>query len=47
MTVVDPVPLKLSLPISLGASVGVWYVMEKLLSVRLPKGAWLENLPSF
>ena len=45
MTVVDPVPAKLSIPISLLASVGVWYVLEKVLLVQLPKGSWLEGLP--
>ncbi|TAJ26043.1 MAG: hypothetical protein EPO67_19440 [Reyranella sp.] len=45
MTVVDPVSPKLSIPISLVASVGVWYVLEKVLLVQLPKGSWLEGLP--
>lgn len=47
MTVVDPVSPKLSIPISLVASVGVWYVLEKVLLVQLPKGSWLEELPYF
>jgi putative tricarboxylic transport membrane protein len=47
MTVVDPVPLRLALPISAVAAIGVWYVLEKLLSIQLPKGSWLEDLPLF
>ena len=31
--------------IALGASVGVWYVLEKVLLVQLPKGSWLEDVP--
>jgi putative tricarboxylic transport membrane protein len=45
MTFVDPVAPKLSIPISLAASVGVWYVLEKVLLVQLPKGSWLEDVP--
>lgn len=45
MTVVDPVPPRLSIPISIVAAVGVWYVLEKVLLVQLPKGSWLEGLP--
>jgi putative tricarboxylic transport membrane protein len=45
MTVVDPVSPKLSIPIALVASVGVWYVLEKVLLVQLPKGSWLEDVP--
>jgi putative tricarboxylic transport membrane protein len=47
MTVVDPVPLRLSVPISLVAAVGVWYVLQKVLLVQLPKGSWIEDLPLF
>ena len=45
MTFVDPVKLVLSIPISVVAAVGVWYVLEKVLLVQLPKGSWLEGLP--
>lgn len=45
MTVVDPVAPKLSIPISAFAAIGVWYVLEKVLLVQLPKGSWLEGLP--
>ena len=45
MTFVDPVAPKLSIPISLASSVGVWYVLEKVLLVQLPKGSWLEDVP--
>jgi putative tricarboxylic transport membrane protein len=45
MTVVDPVKPVLSIPISVVAAVGVWYVLEKVLLVQLPKGSWLEGLP--
>lgn len=47
MTVVDPVPLRLSLPISAIASFGVWYVLEKVLLVQLPKGNWIEGVVPF
>jgi len=47
MTVVDPVPLRLSLPISVIASIGVWYVLEKVLLVQLPKGLWIEGVVPF
>lgn len=47
MTVVDPVPPRLSLPISIVASVGVWYVLEKVLLVQLPKGTWVEGMLPF
>ncbi len=47
MTVVDPVPLKLSLPISAIASIGVWYVLEKVLLIQLPGGSWFEDLRLF
>lgn len=47
MTVVDPVPLRLAVPISAVAAVGVWYVLEKVLAIQLPKGSWLEDLPLF
>ena len=47
MSVVDPVPPRLSLPISIVASVGVWYVLEKVLLVQLPKGAWIEGVLPF
>ena len=47
MTVVDPVPLRLSVPISAVASIGVWYVLEKVLLVQLPKGLWIEDLMPF
>ncbi|MBS0548804.1 MAG: tripartite tricarboxylate transporter TctB family protein [Proteobacteria bacterium] len=42
MTVVDPVPLKLSVPISAAAAVGVWYVLQKLLLIQLPHGTLFE-----
>lgn len=45
MTFVDPVKPVLSIPISVVAAVGVWYVLEKVLLVQLPKGSWLEGLP--
>lgn len=47
MIVVDPVPLRLAIPIALIAGVGIWYVLEKVLLVQLPKGSWLEDLPLF
>ena len=47
MTAVDPVPLRLSLPISAIASFGVWYVLEKVLLVQLPKGNWIEGVVPF
>lgn len=47
MTVVDPVPLRLSLPISIVAAFGVWYVLEKVLLVQLPKGLWIEGVVPF
>ena len=47
MTVVDPVSPWLSVPISVIAAVGVWFVLEKLLRIQLPAGSWLENLPFF
>lgn len=47
MVVVDPVPLRLAIPIALIAAVGIWYVLEKVLLVQLPKGSWLEDLPLF
>ncbi len=45
MTVVDPVSPKLSIPIALVASVGVWYVLEKVLLVQLPKEAGSRTCP--
>ena len=36
-----------SLPISAVASIGVWYVLEKVLLVQLPKGAWIEGVVPF
>jgi putative tricarboxylic transport membrane protein len=45
MSFVDPVPARLSIPISVVAAVGVWYVLEKVLLVQLPNGSWLEELP--
>lgn len=47
MTVVDPVRPVLSIPISIVAAVGVWYVLEKMLLVQLPKGRWIEDLMLF
>ena len=47
MTVVDPVRPVLSIPISIVAAVGVWYVLEKMLLVQLPKGSWVEDLMPF
>ena len=47
MTVVDPVRPVLSIPISIVAAVGVWYVLEKMLLVQLPKGSWVEDLLPF
>jgi putative tricarboxylic transport membrane protein len=47
MTVVDPVRPVLSIPISIVAAVGVWYVLEKVLLVQLPKGSWVEDLMPF
>ncbi len=47
MTVVDPVRPVLSIPISIVAAVGVWYVLEKVLLVQLPKGSWVEDLMLF
>ncbi len=47
MTVVDPVRPVLSIPISAIAAVGVWYVLEKMLLVQLPKGSWIEDLMPF
>lgn len=47
MTVVDPVRPVLSIPISVIAAVGVWYVLEKMLLVQLPKGSWIEDLMLF
>ena len=44
MTVVDPVRPVLSIPISVIAAGGVWYVLEKMLLVQLPKGSWIEGL---
>ena len=26
------------------AAFGVWYVLEKMLLVQLPKGSWIEDL---
>ena len=45
MTFVDPVKPALSIPISIAGAVGVWYILEKVLLVQLPKGSWLEGLP--
>jgi len=47
MTVVDPVRPVLSIPISVIAAGGVWYVLEKMLFVQLPKGSWIEDLILF
>ena len=47
MTVVDPVRPALSIPISVIAAVGVWYVLEKVLLVQLPKGIWIEDFIPF
>ena len=44
MTVVDPVRPVLAIPISVIAAGGVWYVLEKMLLVQLPKGSWIEDL---
>jgi len=47
MTVVDPVRPAISIPVSLIAAVGVWYVLEKMLLVQLPKGTWIEDFIPF
>ncbi|KAF0104589.1 MAG: hypothetical protein FD144_1118 [Rhodospirillaceae bacterium] len=47
MTVVDPVRPTISIPVSLIAAVGVWYVLEKMLLVQLPKGTWIEDYIPF
>jgi putative tricarboxylic transport membrane protein len=47
MTVVDPVRPTISIPVSLIAAVGVWYVLEKMLLVQLPKGTWVEDFIPF
>lgn len=47
MTVVDPVRPVISIPVSLIAAVGVWYVLEKMLLVQLPKGTWIEDFIPF
>ena len=47
MTVVDPVRPTISIPVSLIAAVGVWYVLEKMLLVQLPKGTWIEDFIPF
>jgi len=47
MTVVDPVRPSISIPVSLIAAVGVWYVLEKMLLVQLPKGTWIEDFIPF
>ena len=47
MTVVDPVRPVLAIPISVIAAGGVWYVLEKMLLVQLPKGSWVEDLLPF
>ena len=47
MTVVDPVRPVISIPVLLIAAVGVWYVLEKMLLVQLPKGTWIEDFIPF
>jgi hypothetical protein len=47
MTVVDPVRPVISIPVSLIGAVGVWYVLEKMLLVQLPKGTWIEDFIPF
>jgi len=43
MRMVDPVPWRTALPVSLVASIGVWLVLAKWLKIRLPAGI-LEGL---
>jgi putative tricarboxylic transport membrane protein len=38
LRVVDPVPWRLAVPVAAGATLGVWWVIERLLLVQLPKG---------
>lgn len=38
LRVVDPVRWDLAAAVAVGATVGVWWVLERLLSIQLPKG---------
>jgi len=41
MRIVDPVPWPTALIVSLGATFGIWYTLNKLLLIQLPNG-WLS-----
>jgi putative tricarboxylic transport membrane protein len=41
MRIVDPVPWPTALVVSIGATFGIWYAMNKLLLIQLPNG-WLS-----
>jgi putative tricarboxylic transport membrane protein len=41
MRFVDPVPWPTALIVSFGGTLGIWYVMNKLLLIQLPNG-WLS-----
>ncbi len=43
MRLVDPVAWRVALPVAIGATFGVWAILEKLLKVKLPSGI-LERL---
>jgi putative tricarboxylic transport membrane protein len=38
LRLVDPVRWSLAIPVAFGATFGVWWVLERLLSIRLPQG---------
>lgn len=45
MFFIDPVKWWLAIPVSLGSTVGIWYVMSRLLKIQLPAGVlapWLQ-----
>lgn len=35
---VDPVPWRRAIPVALGSTLGVWWVLARLLSIQLPAG---------
>lgn len=37
---VDPVRWRLALPIAAGATLGIWWVVQRLLLIQLPKGVF-------
>jgi putative tricarboxylic transport membrane protein len=42
MRIVDPVPWPTALLVSVGATFGIWYCLNKLLLIQLPNG-WLSS----